>query len=390
MRLPIPRKHAPWLLLGGFAAGALVAWDGPSSESSQDPSRLAHERAVLQHERAVVDHERARLRHERALVERERALIERERSLATRERVLAERELELSVRSRREPTALPLEPQHQVAALEASEMASDGETRDRTAAGATPSADELQAARLQAGKLLEGANLQVLTQTLGAYIEPMDGFFGEDAEPPPPPPTSEGVALGEFKLTYYWISSEESFPGPRDLQLYTRKCQPLTKVNATFADRMSLEGTGRLIDGRTLNVTGECDCGGFSPCFFVTGRSSRWGVGVGKRPLRPFRSVAVDTYFISVGTKLYIPELDGLTMPGRRPYGGFVHDGCVVADDTGGRVEDDQLDLFFALKRHYEPFDRRHRIKRVRAFRDHPRCTGESEPPARAVHRNST
>ena len=33
-------------------------------------------------------------------------------------------------------------------------------------------------------------------------------------------------------------------------------------------------------------------------------------------------------------------------MPGRAPWGGYVHDGCVVADDTGGGIDGHQLDLF--------------------------------------------
>ena len=196
----------------------------------------------------------------------------------------------------------------------------------------------------------------------------------------PLPERPEPVFLGDFQLTYYWISNEYAAEEEeRSVQLYDKTCRPLHKVTSEFADRLSLEGTGRLKDGRTLNVDGECECG-FSPCFFVTRRNQRWGVGVETRPLVPFRSVAVDTYYIPAGTKMYIPEFDGLTMPGRSPYGGFVHDGCVVADDTGGGVDDAQIDFFFALKGHYQGFDRRHRIKNVRAYRDHGRCSEPGDP----------
>jgi hypothetical protein len=37
-------------------------------------------------------------------------------------------------------------------------------------------------------------------------------------------------------------------------------------------------------------------------------------------------------------------------MPGRAPWGGYVHDGCVVADDTGGGIDGHQLDLFVGKK----------------------------------------
>lgn len=195
------------------------------------------------------------------------------------------------------------------------------------------------------------------------------------------PERNEPVFLGDFQLTYYWITAETPAP-ERTVQLYTDKCEPLAKVSEEFAERLALEGTGRLLDGRTLNVEGECDCGGFSTCFFQTRRSQRWGVGVETRPLVPFRSVAVDTYYIPAGTRMYIPELDGLRMPGRSPYGGFVHDGCVIADDTGGGVDDSQIDIFFGLKGHYQGFDRRHKIKSVRAYRDHEQCADPVDPDA--------
>lgn len=196
----------------------------------------------------------------------------------------------------------------------------------------------------------------------------------------PQPARPEPVFLGDFQFTYYWISNEyPAEESERTVQLYDKTCEPLHRATPEFADRLALEGTGRLLDGRTVNVDGECDCGGFSPCFFVTRKSQRWGVGVATRPLKPFRSVAVDTYYIPAGTRMYIPELDGKTMPGRAPYGGFVHDGCVIADDTGGGIDDTQIDIFFGLKGHYQGFDRRHRIKSVKAYRDHERCSEPSE-----------
>ena len=38
---------------------------------------------------------------------------------------------------------------------------------------------------------------------------------------------------------------------------------------------------------------------------------------------------------------------------GRSPWGGFVHDGCVVADDTGGGIDGNQLDLFVGRRGYY-------------------------------------
>ena len=48
-----------------------------------------------------------------------------------------------------------------------------------------------------------------------------------------------------------------------------------------------------------------------------------------------------------------MPLLDGRTMPGRAPWGGYVHDGCVVADDTGGHIDGNRLDLFVGRKGYF-------------------------------------
>jgi membrane-bound lytic murein transglycosylase len=78
-----------------------------------------------------------------------------------------------------------------------------------------------------------------------------------------------------------------------------------------------------------------------------------WGSGAGGRALEPFRSVAVDRDVIAIGTWLWVAELDGVAMPGDPPWGGFVHDGCVLAADTGGAIDGMQIDFFATLRAYY-------------------------------------
>lgn len=127
-------------------------------------------------------------------------------------------------------------------------------------------------------------------------------------------------------------------------------CDPIAHVSKEFAAQLALQGTGKLRDGRVVNVWGHCDCDR-SPCFKVT--SARWGTAGNGRPLQPYRTVAVDPRVIKLGSLLYVPALEGRTMPGRPPWGGYVHDGCVVADDVGGAIKGKQLDLFVGRKGHY-------------------------------------
>lgn len=212
-------------------------------------------------------------------------------------------------------------------------------------------------------------------------------YYQPDANPPPDAaPQPKGKLLGNFSFTYYWMA-KESANRRRRAHLYDSNCKSIAKVSRSFAARVALEGTGILRDGRVVNVSGACDCKS-SPCFFLPDTEHRFGVGVNERPLAPFRSVAVDSKLVPIGTKLYVPELDGLTMPGVPPWGGFVHNGCVVADDRGGGVSGKQIDFFMVQKGFFQAFQRRHRMTQVTVYRAGKRCD-QPQGPAMAVDRNS-
>lgn len=199
---------------------------------------------------------------------------------------------------------------------------------------------------------------------------------------------ADGKLLGRFSLTYYWVAHEENWAGKRDTRIYDPDCKPIARVAEQFAARLAREGTGKLRDDRVVNVAGPCECE-YSPCFFLLhDETRRFGVGVLERPLSPFRSVAVDPNLVTIGAKLYIPELDGLPMPGTPPWGGFVHDGCVVADDRGGAVQGRQIDFFMAKKVFYQAFHRQHRLKQITVYSGAQRCDGPHED-AVVVDRNS-
>lgn len=193
-------------------------------------------------------------------------------------------------------------------------------------------------------------------------------------EAPPPDKDDEPRPLGNFNITFYYVVGEEDVkpkipavavandnaPAEAELAavapvdqvtLYEPKaCAEIAHVSAEFESQLVLQGTGKLRDGRILNIWGTCRCPN-KPCFKVT--KNQWGTGGGGRPLEPFRTVAVDRKVVKLGSLLYIPILEGQTMPGRPPWGGYVHDGCVVADDTGGGIDGHQLDLFVGRKSYY-------------------------------------
>lgn len=188
--------------------------------------------------------------------------------------------------------------------------------------------------------------------------------------------------IGDFSITFYYVVTEEEVAAPKkkpvavaandnvqfdesdpelasivppvspdQVKLFDSTCQPISEVSREFASQIALQGTGKLKDGRVLNIWGVCRCeeqpgsqARPSPCFKVT--AAQWGTGGTGRQLQPFRTVAVDPKMVKLGSLLHVPLLEGRQMPGRAPWGGFVHDGCVVADDVGGGIKGSQLDLF--------------------------------------------
>jgi 3D (Asp-Asp-Asp) domain-containing protein len=182
-----------------------------------------------------------------------------------------------------------------------------------------------------------------------------------------------GTLKGTVMLTYYWVALQSDYPGANDTILCDVSTQTLATVPLAFANALRIEGTGKLTDGRMLNVGGSCACpSGMTTCYIVLDQTKYpWGLGVQSRALEPFRSIAVDRNFIAIGTKVYVPELDGVQMPASY---GFLHDGCLVADDVGGGITGAHIDFFAAEKKNYQLLDGQLGLDDVTAYVDPPRC----------------
>lgn len=185
-----------------------------------------------------------------------------------------------------------------------------------------------------------------------------------------------GALLGTYSLTYYWVSTEADEPpaAATTTTIYDRTCAPLAKVSAQFASELATSGSGKLVDDRMVTVDGECSCKR-SPCFKVSDQP--WGIGASNRPLVPFRSLAVDRKLIEIGTALWIEQLDGVDIPGTFPT---LHDGCVVADDVGGRITGERIDWFVARKPYYRELDQALHLTQVSVFDGGERCRDQPTP----------
>ena len=216
---------------------------------------------------------------------------------------------------------------------------------------------------------------RLVVQTRGQ----VGGRYQLDVVSRPPAPR----VLGSVWNTYYYLAQESDYAGePSDTPLLGPDCGILGDVSKTFHDDLCIEGSGLLDDGRVVNYASGCTrqcfaavpCGKrrYKICYRVLDKERYpYGMGSQGRVLVPDRSIAVDPEVIPLGTVLYVPELDGVIPPGRSaPL-----DGCVRADDVGGAIKGDHIDIFAATRARWRAWER---IFPTRSWftliADHPRC----------------
>jgi len=194
----------------------------------------------------------------------------------------------------------------------------------------------------------------------------------------------EPVVVASLWNTYYYLANEADHDTPSDTPLLTSDCDILTDVPQAFHDDLCIEGSGVLKDGRVVNYSSSCTrecfaairCGRkrYKICYRELDVDRYpWGMGVEGRMLEPDVSIAVDPSTIPYGSVLYLPELDGVMPPGRTEP----HTGCVRADDTGGAIKGDHIDIFSGTRQRWRAWEKIFPTKSwFTAILYHPRCYG--------------
>lgn len=218
-------------------------------------------------------------------------------------------------------------------------------------------------------------------------------------------PPSDPAAYRTFRLTtYHVVNQQDELTGAVRIPILDAGGRTIAECSPSFFAKLSLEGTGRLTDGRLVNVTGgtvAVSHDAYEPVLahhrqayakgdrkraeqgkppapttwsgLVTsgGRvvralafhevpAARRGVGYGvARGIAhtPFRTLAADIGtpkyakvdprwkgkggLVPAGTHVYIKEYDGLKLPD-----GSTHDGWFVVNDTGGAIFGAHFDVF--------------------------------------------
>ena len=162
------------------------------------------------------------------------------------------------------------------------------------------------------------------------------------------------------KWTYYWntFEKEESGSGAKDTWLRTCNGHNIKQVTRHYAERVHMEGTGKLGDGRFVNLgdcLSKCDLSaGVFNCFELMDEGKyTWGIGSRDNNIWPYHSVASNK--LKYGTTVEIAQLVGVTMPGTN---GQKHNGCVVVDDEGWSLENVHLDFFVGRESLYPQVDK--------------------------------
>lgn len=151
------------------------------------------------------------------------------------------------------------------------------------------------------------------------------------------------IKLGNFAPTFYWVGLETVTHDPKTNQILDRHGNVIATVTKKFFSTLTLEGTGKLLDGRVINFDIREDG---ETRYLVCPSSAPYGYGGGntdaeKYPLIPFQSIAVDPDVVPLGSVLFIPKAVGILLPN-----GTKHNGYFLAVDTGGDIIGKRIDMF--------------------------------------------
>lgn len=218
----------------------------------------------------------------------------------------------------------------------------------------------------------------------------------EPSKPVPPKIDEQGRQYREFRLTYYLIAEQDQSPKSSEtVPILDEKGIIISLVEPSFFGNMSLQGSGKLRDGRLVNVTSKyvnvkpefyqgvldyhkknlpnrspgysgialgSDGRVSSALSFYVVPQEKYGKGYGiirGVPHEPFRTLAVDMGLVKKSdpafkadggvipalTKVHIKEFVGKVLPD-----GTIHDGWFTASDCGGGIFGAHCDVFVGTK----------------------------------------
>ena len=152
--------------------------------------------------------------------------------------------------------------------------------------------------------------------------------------------TPRGRYLGRFKVTYYWAVDEAEYPTSRSSPLYLADGQLLGRFSSAFVKAFRVEAAACLKDGRRISYMKRANRVEVVDQF----------LGCGGHTLADLRSIAVDPRLIPLGSVVYIPQAENVTVDGQTLGGVF------YAHDVGAAIKGKHIDIFVGRKQNMDVF----------------------------------
>jgi 3D (Asp-Asp-Asp) domain-containing protein len=149
-----------------------------------------------------------------------------------------------------------------------------------------------------------------------------------------------GRYLGRFKATYYWAVEETEYPTSRSSPLYLADGQLLGRFSSAFVKAFRVESAARLRDGRRISYLKKSNRAAVVEQF----------LGYGGHRLTELKSIAVDPRLIPLGSVVYIPQAENVSIDGQALSGVF------YAHDVGSAVKGKHIDIFVGRKANMDAF----------------------------------
>jgi 3D (Asp-Asp-Asp) domain-containing protein len=150
----------------------------------------------------------------------------------------------------------------------------------------------------------------------------------------------QGRYLGRFKVTYYWAVEEAEYPTSRSSPLYLADGQLLGRFSSAFVRAFRVEAAACLRDGRRISYLKRANRAQVVDQF----------LGFGGHKLTELRSIAVDPRLIPLGSVVYIPQAENVSIDGQTLGGVF------YAHDVGSAIKGKHIDIFVGRKKSMDAF----------------------------------
>ena len=190
------------------------------------------------------------------------------------------------------------------------------------------------------GLLLVSACLLPYAETTGDIHtggRPPDLLFSSGTDSVGAP---SGRYMGRFKVTFYWAVEEVDYPDSKSSALYLADGSLLGRFSSAFIRAFKVEAAAQLRDGRMISYLKMANRAKLVDRF----------LGCGGHTLTAMKSIAVDPRLIPLGSVVYIPQAEGVTVDGQ------VLNGVFYAHDVGSAIKGKHIDVFIGRKKHMDGF----------------------------------